>query len=161
VQLSVALGNKQGVQMCPNNLSEHLPEEVVSNEPLYVKGGVEGEPVKYLAVKPYELDKYEFSVLKKKFENKSMWFNASIGATAGFIILLLAKMIQLGISQQPIKLELHEIIVVVIGALTAWLLRKPKISEDETEQLDLVKDVGDWFSQNPNRNIHVTPKRGK
>jgi hypothetical protein len=147
--------------MCPNNLSEQPSEEVISNEPLYVKGGVEGEPVKYLAVKPYELDKYEFSVLKKKFENKTMWFNASIGATAGFIILLLAKIIQLAISQQPIEFELYEIIVIVVGALTAWVLRKPKITEDETEQLNLVKDVDDWFSQNPNRNIHVTPKRGK
>lgn len=147
--------------MCPNNLSEQPPEEVISHEPLYVKGGVEGEPVKYLAVKPYELDKYEFSVLKKKFENKSMWFNASIGATAGFIILLLAKMIQLAINQQPIEFELYELIVIFVGALTSWLLREPKITEDETEQLNLVKDVDDWFSRNPNRNIHVTPKRGK
>jgi len=147
--------------MCPNNLAKYPPEGNISNEPLYVKGGIEGEPVKYLAIKPYELDKYEFSVLKKKFENKSMWFNASIGATAGFIILLLAKMVQLGISQKPIELELYEIIVVIIGSFTAWTLRKPKISEDEIEQLNLVKDVNDWFSQNPNRNVHVTAKRGK
>jgi hypothetical protein len=90
-----------------------------------------------------------------------MWFNASIGATAGFIILLLAKMIQLAISQQPIEFELYEFIVIFVGAFTAWLLREPKITEDEIEQLNLVKDVDDWFSRNPTRNIHVTPKRGK
>jgi hypothetical protein len=147
--------------MCPNNLSEHLPEEITSNEPLYVTGGVDAEPTKYLAVKPYELDKYQFSVLKKRFENKSMWFNAVIGATAGCIFLLLAKIIQLGVNQQPIKIELYEVVAVAIGAFMAWLLRKPKISEDEAEQLDFVKEVDDWFSQNPKRAVHVTPKKGK
>jgi hypothetical protein len=144
-----------------SSLLEYSPEEVTGTEPLYVKGGVEGEPEKYLAGKPYDLDKYEFSVLKKKFENKSMWFNASIGATAGFIIILLAKMIQLAISQKAITFELYELIVVVVGTFITWMLRKPKITEDETEQLNLVKDVDDWFSRNPKRNIHVTPKRGK
>ncbi|MCK8065730.1 hypothetical protein [Vibrio sp. 1CM7H] len=147
--------------MNSENFSESPTEEIMSNEPLFVKGGVEGEPVKYLGVKPYELDKYEFSILKKKFENKSVWFNAALGATAGSILLLFAKVIQLALTKQEISIEIYEIIVILLGALVSWRLRNPKVSDEELEQQGIVKDIDDWFSQNPKRNIHVTPKRGR
>ncbi|MCG3734479.1 hypothetical protein [Vibrio cincinnatiensis] len=147
--------------MNSDNLSESPSEEVTCNEPLFVKGGVEGEPVKYLGVKPYELDKYEFSILKKKFENKSVWFNAALGATAGSIFLLLAKVIQLALTKQEISIEIYEIATVLLGAIASWNLRTPTLSDDELEQQEIVKDIDDWFSQNPKRNIHVSPKRGR
>lgn len=130
------------------------------NEPLFIRGGVEGEPVKYLGVKPYEMDKYEFSVLRRSFENKSIWFNASIGATCGFVFLILAKIIQLAISQKPISIEYYEIVAVVIGGLVSYFLRKPKVSEEESEKMELIGDISNWFEQNPNRNIHVSPRKG-
>ncbi|EIE1271966.1 MULTISPECIES: hypothetical protein [Vibrio] len=147
--------------MNSDNLSESPSEEVTCNEPLFVKGGVEGEPVKYLGVKPYELDKYEFSILKKKFENKSVWFNAALGATAGSIFLLLAKVIQLSLTKQEISIEIYEIATVLLGAIASWNLRTPTLSDDELEQQEIVKYIDDWFSQNPKRNIHVSPKRGR
>ena len=60
---------------------ENPPNQKMSNEPIYVRGGVDGEPIKYLGIKPYDLDKYQFSILRKSFDNKSIWFNSALGGT--------------------------------------------------------------------------------
>lgn len=148
--------------MTNSDSEESLSGTNTSNKPLFIKGGVAGEPVKYLGVMPYDLDKYEFSVLRKSFDNKTFWFNASLGATAGFIFLLIAKLIQLAIAQKPLSFEYYEIIAIVVGGLVSWFLRKPEVCEDEQEKLNLIKDISAWFDRNPKRNIwdHVTSKKG-
>jgi cytochrome c biogenesis protein CcdA len=147
--------------MSKASTSNKPPEKEQRNEPLFVDGGVEGEPIKYLGVKPYELDKYQFSILRKKFYSKSMWFNTAAGATVGFILMFFAKVIQLLMVNQQIKVEAYEIIVIILGGIIMFVLRKPNVSPDEVEQTELEQEIGSWFAQNPNRNIHVSPKRGK
>jgi hypothetical protein len=140
---------------------ENPPNQKMSNEPIYVRGGVEGEPVKYLGIKPYDLDKYQFSILRKSFDNKSILFNATLGGTVGGIVIVISKLIQLAIDQKPLNLEYYEIIAICLGGLVAivfWLLRKYKISEEEKEKKELIENIASWFERNPNRNIHVTPK---
>lgn len=129
------------------------------DEPLFIRGGVTGEPERYLGEKPYELDKYEFSVLKRNFDNKSFWFHAVCGATAGFVILITAKIVQSLINQKPPTLESYEIIAVIIGIGLAFWLRKPKLSVEEIEKEKLKNEIDRWFIENPKRRIHVTEKR--
>jgi hypothetical protein len=136
-------------------------EKPTRTEPLFVKGGVEGEPEKYLGIKPYDLDKFEYSVLKKTFDKKSIWFASTCGATVGFVLIVFAKLIQLAISQKPLDLEWYEIIAIFLGILLALILRKPKISDEEKEKDELIEDIGKWFNDNPKINIHVSPKRGR
>jgi hypothetical protein len=141
---------------------ENSPDQITRNKPLFISGGVEGEPEKYLGVKPYDLDKYEFSVLRKSLDNKSIWFNSFMGGTVGGIVIVISKLIQLAIAQKPLSLEYYEIIAIGIGAMGAslsWMIRKYKLSDEEKEKMELVANIASWFKRNPKRNIHVTPKQ--
>ena len=57
-------------------------------------------------------------------------------------------------------MEWYEVIAIVLGIAVAFILRKPKLSEEEQEKDELIDDISKWFDDNPKRNIHVTPKRG-
>lgn len=128
--------------------------------PLFIKGGVDLEPLKYLGVRPFELDRYQLSVLKRNFDKKSSLFNACLGATVGTVLLLLAKFIHLAIERKVFSLEWHEIIAVILGVWLSYILRTPVVTDEEKEKLELIREISDWFEANPNRAIHVSQKEG-
>lgn len=60
---------------------ENPPNQKMRHRPIYVSGGVKADLVKYLGIKPYDLDKHQFSMLRKSFNNKNIWFNSALGET--------------------------------------------------------------------------------
>jgi hypothetical protein len=85
------------------------------DKPLFVAGEVSGEPERYLAEKPYELSKYEFSILRKgKFKSDS-WFQLVTGATVGLILAALGKALNALVQEQTPSLENWELWSIAAG----------------------------------------------
>ena len=59
--------------MIPDELGKRLIEGQKFDSPLVFEGSVDTEPQRYIAEKPYELTKYEFSVIRKK-DFTDLWF---------------------------------------------------------------------------------------
>ena len=111
--------------------------------PLYVQGGITGEPERYLAEKPFELSKYEFSILKKgKFRSDSL-FQLVCGATIGLVLLILGKAINALIQKQTPSLENYELWSVGAGIIIALILKIRKQTPEEKE----FKKVRDYIDK--------------
>jgi len=136
-------------------------DSATRHEPLFIEGGVEREPLKYLGIRPYELDKYQLSILKKNFDRKSSFYNASLGATVGAFFLILGKFFAYAIEKKEFNFEWHEIIAVGVGLICTYCSRNQVVTEEEKEKLELIKEISTWFEANPNRAIHVSRKEGE
>lgn len=127
--------------------------------PLYVFGGVTGEPERYLAEKPYELAKYEFSILKKGKFKSDTWFNLVCGATIGFFLLIGGKTLVALIQKETASLEKWELWSAVVGIVLAIALKIfRKKTPDEQEFEEARKCIEEHFQANPRRRVHVTPR---
>ncbi|WP_444903833.1 hypothetical protein ACJJIU_00300 [Microbulbifer sp. CnH-101-E] len=131
------------------------------DRPFYVEGTVEQEPQKYLGTRPYELDKYEFSVLKKKFFGKDALLSGVIGATAASFLLVLSKtVISLSRKKTP-EVESYELVSILIGLIIIYILyKKCSPGKAEAEKINLERQIDEWFVKNPKRDIHVTVPKG-
>lgn len=126
--------------------------------PLYVDGEVSDEPERYLGEKPYELSKYEFSVLRKKKDSSKFWFQLICGATAGFILSVVGKILHALILKVDPKLELWEILTILVGIVVAVFLKNRKTTEEvEADQIE--QYIEQHYISNPKRRIHI-PGRG-
>lgn len=129
------------------------------DKPLYVHGGVTGEPERYLAEKPFELNKYEFSILKKgKFGSDSL-FQLVCGATIGFVLSILGKALNALIQKQTPSLENWELWSVGAGIIIALILKFRKQTPEENEFNEVTDYIDKHYKETPIRRIHVTQRK--
>ena len=126
--------------------------------PLYVSGNITNEPERYLAEKPYELSKFEFSVLKKgKFSSDTL-FQLVSSATVGFVLAIVGKALNALVQKQTPTLENWELWSVGAGIVLALILilkRKSK-TEDEKKFDEIREYIKQHFENTPRRRVHVT-----
>jgi len=128
-----------------------------------MNGAIDIEPERYIAEKPYELTRFEYSILKKSFST-STWFNLVAGATSGLLIAIIGKVISSLFDKQPptlldkqtSTLELWEIIGVIIGFVISFYFKKIHKSEEDIEKEQLMKVVNSHFDNNKPRRLHLT-----
>jgi hypothetical protein len=141
-----------------SNQNNQQTENIVDrrfDEPLYVAGQITNEPERYLAEKPYELSKFEFSVIKKgKFKSEA-WFQLVCGATAGFVIAILGKTLNALIQKQTPSLENWELWSVVAGVVLAIILKNRSKTPDEKEFDEIKEYISQHFEGTRPRRIHV------
>ncbi|MEZ9042849.1 hypothetical protein [Vibrio sp. 10N.247.311.47] len=136
------------------NDSPHVKGEEFDT-PLIMEGGIEYEPERYVAEKPYDLTRYEFSILKKP-SGSEMWFNLAAGGTAGIVISVIGKTVASLIDKKDPSLATWEIVAVVIGIGISILIKKMFKSDDEVEKNQLLEVVDTHFTQNRKRRLHLT-----
>jgi len=130
-------------------------------EPLFVEGGVSGEPERYLGEKPYELSKYEFSILKKGKFKSDLWFQLVIGATVTLMLVVLGKTLSALAQEQKPSLENWELWSIAAGialALSLWFKNKKKPPDDKEFQ-EITEHIDQHFRETPKRRIHVTSRK--
>ncbi|MEZ9819301.1 hypothetical protein AB4238_01560 [Shewanella sp. 10N.286.45.A1] len=125
------------------------------DEPFYMSGGIDIEPERYIAEKPYDLTKYEFKVLKKS-SSSIIWFNLCAGGTAGIVIAVIGKTLASLIEKTTPSVSVWEIIAIIAGVGISLLIKKYYKSEDEKEKEQLLEIVESHFVQNPMRRVHLT-----
>lgn len=124
------------------------------DQPLVLTGSINTEPERYIAEKPYELTKYEFSILKKQMASHLL-FNLTSGATAGVVISILGKAITSLIDKKSPTLEQWEIYSTVVGVLASIAFSKIKPQPDK-EKIALEQVIDGHFQTNKPRRVHVT-----
>ncbi len=125
------------------------------DEPLYVEGQITSEPERYLAEKPYELSKFEFSVIKKGKFKTDTWFQLVCGATAGLVLSILGKSLNALIQKQTPSLENWELWSVGVGIVLAIFLKKKSKTEDEKEFDEIKEYINQHYDNTRRRRIHV------
>ncbi|EOE6195880.1 hypothetical protein ACKOZB_004647, partial [Vibrio parahaemolyticus] len=136
------------------NDSPHVKGEEFDT-PLIMKGGIEYEPERYVAEKPYDLTRYEFSILKKS-SGSEMWFNLIAGGTAGVVVSVIGKTIASLIDKKDPSLATWEIVAVIVGIGISILVKNKIKSDDEKEKEQLLSIVDTHFAQNRKRRLHLT-----
>ncbi len=136
------------------NDSPHVKGEEFDT-PLIMKGVIEHEPERYVAEKPYDLTRYEFSILKKS-SSSEMWFNLIAGGTAGVVVSVIGKTIASLIDKKDPSLATWEIVAVFVGIGISMLVKYKIKSDDEQEKEQLLSIVDTHFIQNRNRRLHLT-----
>ncbi len=129
--------------------------------PLYVAGEITNEPERYLAEMPYELSKFEFSIIKKGKFKDDAWFLIVCGATASFGLVILGKVLNGLIQKQTPSLENWELWSVVIGVVLAIILKsfkKQNKTADEIEFDEIREGINHHFENTKQRRIHITGK---
>jgi len=74
-------------------MTENEDKTVIGGEydsPIILPGSPDIEPQRYVAEKPYDLTRYEYSFLKRNLTGY-FWGNIFAGATAGIVISVLGK----------------------------------------------------------------------
>ncbi|MGG1354691.1 hypothetical protein ABE212_07885 [Psychrobacter pacificensis] len=125
------------------------------DEPLIISGKIEAEPERYVAEKPYDLTRYEYSIVKKKYQ-ADFWLNIISGGTAGLFISVAGKIITALLDKQKPILEVWEIIAVIIGIVLAFVIKIFLKSDDDKEKDKLIGIIDDHFSKNKPRRLHLT-----
>lgn len=125
------------------------------DSPLIIEGGVDAEPQRYIAEKPYELTKYEFSVLRKK-DFADLWFKISIGATAGLVIPVAGKAIISLVNKQSPTIVTWELCSIGVGILLSIGFRFFIKSQEEEERVQLVSAIDSHFEENKPIRVHLT-----
>ena len=124
------------------------------DKPLVLQGGIDTEPERYIAEIPYELTKYEFSILRKKISSEIL-FVTTLGATAGVLIAVIGKSIAALLEKKPPTLEQWELWAIVIGFFASLAFKFIRSKEDqERMQLEIV--VEGHFQTNKPRRLHLT-----
>lgn len=124
-------------------------------EPLIVPGHIDTEPERYIAEKPFDLTKFEYSILRKPYMAE-FWFTLAAGATGGVVISVVGKSMTALIAKQNPSLELWEIITVALGvALSLWFKKKFN-SDNDLEKNRLMSVIDRHFEQNRPRHLHLT-----
>lgn len=123
------------------------------DQPLVVEGAIE-EPQRYIAEKPYELTKFEFSIIRRK-DSSSFWATAFSGATVGLIISALGKALAALLDKKSPSLEMWELCAIVAGIFMTVLFSCIR-SKDSKERDELEAVINGHFTANKPRRLHVT-----
>lgn len=127
------------------------------DKPLLLQGQIIDEPEQYIAEKPYDLTKYEFSVLRRPSLSE-FWFNVVAGATAGFVISIAGKVIQSLLKKATPSLEAWELWSIVIGVVFSILIKWIIKSKDEKEKSSLENSINEHFTNHKPRKLHITKR---
>lgn len=130
------------------------------DQPLFLKGQAISEPEKYIAEKPYDLTKYEFSVLSRP-PLSEFWFNIIAGATTGLIISIMGKLIQSLLKEAKPNFELWELLSILIGVILSLVLKFKIKSKDEKEKHSLEDSINNHFTNNKPRKVHLSKGNNK
>jgi len=124
------------------------------DEPLVLKGQVEHEPERYVAEKPYELTKYEFSVLRRRVVSL---FLAQIiaSATAGILLAVTGKAVHALLSNKSPTIEVWELWSLAGGILVSACLFWCRTDNDK-ERIGLETAIDRHFAENRPRRVHLT-----
>ena len=117
-------------------------------------GAIETEPERYIAEKPYDLTKFEFSVLCRR-SSAGFLFALVAGATAGIAITIAGKVLAALLEKKPPTVEAWEIWAVVIGLALSLALKLIR-SKDDNERATLEEVISGHYAQNRPRRLHVT-----
>ena len=128
------------------------------DEPLIVPGHIDSEPERYIAEKPFDLTRFEYSVLRKP-NMADFWFTLVSGATAGVVLSVIGKSIAALIAKQNPTLDMWEIITVIFGCILSYILKCKLKSEDDKEKDKLMSVIDSHFEQNKPRHLHLTKGR--
>lgn len=136
----------------------HSYEGRTFDEPLIVPGHIDSEPERYIAEKPFDLTRFEYSILRKPY-TAEFWFTLVAGATGGVAISVIGKAITALIAKQTPSLELWEIITILLGIILSFLLNKKFKSDYDIEKNKLMSVIDSHFEQNKPRHLHLTKGR--
>lgn len=125
------------------------------DEPLLMHGGIDIEPERYIAEKPYDLTKYEFKVLKTS-SSSELWFNLCAGGTAGIVIAVIGKVLSSLIDMAEPSLEKWEIFAIFAGVIMSIIIKKCYKTKDDVEKEQLLDVVESHFVQTRKRRVHLT-----
>lgn len=125
------------------------------DSPLVVPGYIEDEPERYVAEKPFDLTRFEYSILKKPYK-ADFWFNIISGGTAGLVVSVMGKSIAALIAKQTPTLEPWEIVAIISGVLISLAFKYAIKSDDDKEKNKLMKVIDNHFEQNKPRHLHLT-----
>lgn len=128
------------------------------DEPLILPGHIDSEPERYIAEKPFDLTRFEYSILRKPYA-ADFWFALVSGATAGVVLSVIGKSIAALIAKQNPTLEIWEIIAVIIGGILSYISKCKLKSEDDKEKDKLMSVIDNHFEQNRPRHLHLTKGR--
>lgn len=124
------------------------------DRPLVLPGAIDAEPERYIAEKPYELTKYEFSIVRKR-SSSELWFVTTIGATAGVLLAVLGKTLSALLAKNAPTLEQWEMWAIAAG-IAAAIAFKLLRSKEEKERSQLVEVIDGHFQTNRLRRVHLT-----
>ncbi len=124
------------------------------DKPLVLPGVIDTEPERYVAEKPYDLTKYEFSILRKKTSSEIL-FVTTLGATAGVLIAVIGKSIAALLEKKPPTLEQWELWAIAIGFFASLAFKFIR-SKDDQERGQLEKVIEGHFKTNKPRRVHLT-----
>jgi hypothetical protein len=145
----------------PDSSSNPIKDQQFDREkPLYIRGGVTGEPERYLAEKPYDLSKFEFGVLRKGKFVPHIWVELIAGATVGMSLSIIGKIVVSAlIGQRTPTVESWEFPAIAVGLLIVALLKFFRRKSDDEKDFDAIRDaIEQHFASNPPRRLHLTSK---
>lgn len=129
------------------------------DEPLIIPGAIDVEPERYIAEKPYELTKYEFSVIRKRMSSELL-FAITASATAGLLIGVVGKIVVALLDKKSPTMEQWELWALVIGIFASILFKCFRSKEDK-ERLQLEDVIEGHFHTNKPRRLHLTKAEGE
>ena len=139
-------------------MTESAPSRVIEGErfdtPLVMHGVIDAEPQRYIAEKPYDLTKFEFTILRKRVASE-FWFTLVAGATAGLVISIAGKALAALLEKKAPSVDSWELWGVLAGIVGSLLLKLVR-SKDDKERLQLEQVVEGHFSTNRPRRVHLT-----
>lgn len=124
------------------------------DKPLVMAGAIDAEPERYIAEKPYELTKYEFSIIRKRTSSE-LWFVTTIGATAGVLLSVLGKSLSALLEKKTPTLEQWEMWAIAAGIVVAVAFKFIR-SREEKERSQLEEVIDGHFQTNRLRRVHLT-----
>lgn len=144
-------------------MSENDEKKVEGKEydaPLIMPGSMNIEPQRYVAEKPYDLTRYEYSYLKRNFTG-NFWRNIFAGATAGFAISVIGKAIVALLNKKTPELETWEIVAIIVGFIASLVFNFAIKSEDDKIKNELNEVIDTHFNKSLPRRVHLTGKEKK
>ena len=130
------------------------------DSPILLPGSINIEPQRYVAEKPYDLTRYEYTFLKRNFTG-SFWCNIFSGATAGIVITVLGKVFVALIDKKNPELEKWEVIAIIIGVIISLIFKFVIKSDDDKTKAELNEVIDTHFQQSLPRMVHVASKESE
>lgn len=140
--------------MASDGDTQNVIENQRFDEPLVFKGGVEREPERYVAEKPYELTQYEFSVLRRRILSL-YWAQTLFAATVGLFLAIAGKVLHALVLKDTPQLESWELWAIIIGFVLSvffWCVR----TKDDRQRIQLESAIDEHFTSNKPRRVHLT-----
>jgi len=125
------------------------------DSPIILDGSIDIEPQRYVAEKPYDLTRYEYSFLKRNYTG-DFHGNLFAGATAGLVVAVLGKAVVSLLSKTTPKIDMWEVVAIIIGLLLSVFFKFVSKSDDDRNKLELNEIIDRHFQESKSRLVHLT-----